>query len=270
MKPVAIAIPLHRIPLARDEEFSLSRLRSVLGGHPRFFVCPAGLQLPPDFLRGEQVLRFPARFFTYPYGYNRLLMSSRFYRSFRRFSHLLVYQLDCLVFRDELNSWCSRDFDYIGSPWLDAYSGLAGEEPAWRVGNGGFSLRKVSTCLAVLSKRIERGKYFAVPPVHMPQPGIFGWLITNVQRRIRQHFRLWTVEDELENFGENEDRFWALEVFKIQPGYKKPNVDEAFRFGFETDPQSCLERTQGKLPFGCHAWAKHDREFWERAMAGCD
>jgi len=268
MNPVAVILPVYRFPLSAEEEFSLLRARSVLGGHPRFFVAPAGLRFPASFLRGEAIVRFPKRFFTYPYGYNRLLMSACFYRSFRRFSHILVYQLDCLVFRDELEDWCARDFDYVGSPWLDDYSGRAEDGPAWKVGNGGFSLRKVSTALAILSKRIERGQYFAVPPVHFPKPGFAGWLITNIRRRIRQHLHLWTVEDELENFGENEDRFWALEVLRIQPGYKKPDVDEAFRFGFETDPQSCFERTQGKLPFGCHAWAKHDREFWERVMAG--
>jgi hypothetical protein len=34
------------------------------------------------------------------------------------------------------------------------------------------------------------------------------------------------------------------------------------RFAFEAAPRQCLEMNQGRLPFGCHAWGRYDREFW--------
>lgn len=268
LKGAAIVIPIYRFPLSADEEVSLACVRSVLHRHPMIFVAPNNLAFPSGFLRGEQIIRFPGRFFTYPVGYNRLLMTSRFFRSFHLYTHILVYQLDCLVFRDELDFWCSRDDDYVGSPWMDAYGGDPGSIPEWKVGNGGFSMRKISTALGILSKRIVRGQYFPVPPVHLPKPGFFAWLLTNLRRRLKQHAGLWTVEDELDNYAENEDRFWALDVMRIYPHYKKPDVDTAMRFGFEVDPKSCLERTRGLLPFGCHAWSKHDRKFWVTVLEG--
>lgn len=268
MRAAAVAIPLHRLPLTGDEEVSLRVSREVLGKHQRFFLIPSDMAVPEGFLQGEKVIRYPGKYFTYPHGYNRLLMSSCFYRSFVGFSHILLYQLDCLVFRDDLDAWCAKNYDYVGSPWLDDYGQQAGEKPVWRVGNGGFSLRKVETSRAVLATRIRRGSLFPVPPIHLPKPGFTDWLVTNIHKRIKQHLNLWTVEDELGNYGENEDRFWALDVFRVRPGYTKPDVEEAFRFGFEIDPRRCFERTKGKLPFGCHAWWKHDREFWEQALDG--
>ena len=264
----AVVIPLHRLPLTGDEEISLRTVREILGKYPRFFLLPSDLSLPEGFLCGEEVLRFSEKFFTYPHGYNRLLMSACFYKAFSEYSHSLLYQLDCLVFRDELDAWCSRNYDYIGSPWLDGYGNEPGGDPVWRVGNGGFSLRKVATARAVLETRIPRGQLYPVPPIHLPTPGFWDWLITNLRKRIKQHMNLWTVEDELGNYAENEDRFWALDVLKIRPDYAKPDVEEAFGFGFEIDPRRCLERTKGRLPFGCHAWGKHDREFWLQTMDG--
>jgi hypothetical protein len=41
----------------------------------------------------------------------------------------------------------------------------------------------------------------------------------------------------------------------------------ALEFAFESDPAGSYERIGKKLPFGCHAWAKHDRTFWERMGA---
>jgi hypothetical protein len=268
MQKAAVVIPLHRLPLTREEEISLSRLRRVLGEHPRYFVSPPKLHIPTAFLQGEKVLRFGERYFTYPVGYNRLLMTAGFYKAFGMFKHILIYQLDCLVFRDELEAWCARDYDFIGAPWRDDYSAQPGTELTWKVGNGGFSLRKVSTAQAILGKRIKRGRYFPIPPASLPKPGFSGWLITNFRNRIKQHLNLWTVEDELGNFTENEDRFWAVDVLRIDPEYRMPRVEEALKFAFEIEPRLCLEKTQGAMPFGCHAWWKHDRSFWESALAG--
>jgi len=34
-------------------------------------------------------------------------------------------------------------------------------------------------------------------------------------------------------------------------------------FSFEVGPKHCFEKNNQTLPFGCHAWAKYDREFWK-------
>jgi len=270
LNPVAIAIPVHRIPLSEDEEFSLSRARAVLGGHPRFFVAPAGLEIPPSFLRGEKIVRFPDRFFTYPHGYNRLLMTRRFFRAFDNFAHLLIYQLDCLVFRDELLAWCARDFDYVGSPWYENYIYDYQHSEKWWVGNGGFSLRKTASALRILATRIPRGSHFPVPPASRPPLSPASWLLTNLRNRTRQMLGLWTVEDELINYADSEDRFWALDAGRFSTAYKIPPAVEAMRFGIEQHPRECVRLAGGHAPFGCHAWSKYDRAFILNLIAVSD
>ena len=66
----------------------------------------------------------------------------------------------------------------------------------------------------------------------------------------------------------NEDIFWGKFASQIDPAFKVATVDEALHFAFESDPAGSYERIGKKLPFGCHAWAKHDRGFWEKMGVG--
>ncbi len=265
MQKAAVVIPIYQFPLSREEVISLETARTILVKQQLCFICPMSLKIPNRFLKGELVVRFDDNYFTYPCGYNWMLMSSAFYKAFDQYEYILIYQLDCLVFRDELNEWCAKGYDYIGSPWIDSYAG-GKEGESWKVGNGGFSLRKTSTALEVLEKGIKRGTHYTVPPPYRPKPGFWKWLAENTVNRLKQHLNLWTVEDELQNYRENEDRWWAIDVLQVRPDYKKPSVEDAMQFGFEVEPRRCLEMTGGKMPFGCHAWWKHDRQFWESVL----
>ena len=44
-----------------------------------------------------------------------------------------------------------------------------------------------------------------------------------------------------------------------------PTTEEAAHFAFEQSPQYLYDTiTHGQLPFGCHAWRKHQyEEFWK-------
>jgi hypothetical protein len=48
---------------------------------------------------------------------------------------------------------------------------------------------------------------------------------------------------------------------QVPPGVAP--VEEALGFSFEREPRYCFERNGGRLPFGCHAWNRWDRPFWE-------
>ena len=61
------------------------------------------------------------------------------------------------MLRDALDEWCAAGYDFIGAPWL-----ICADTPhitAEKVGNGGFSLRRVSSFLRVLRSR----RYFIEP-----------------------------------------------------------------------------------------------------------
>ena len=62
----------------------------------------------------------------------------------------------------------------------------------------------------------------------------------------------------------NEDGFWAFFAPTYNPIFRIPDTETALRFSFEINPRLCFEQVGGRLPFGCHAWEKHDPEFWRR------
>ncbi len=61
----------------------------------------------------------------------------------------------------------------------------------------------------------------------------------------------------------HEDIFWAFEAPKMATNFRIPEPREALDFSFEMAPRYCFNVNSGRLPFGCHAWPKYDREFWE-------
>ena len=77
-----------------------------------------------------------------------MMLSSAFYAAFRDYKYVLLHHLDALVLEDRLQEWCATDLDYIAPPWLKC------DDSPWvqvqRVGNGGFSLRKVESFLKVI------------------------------------------------------------------------------------------------------------------------
>jgi len=261
VKTSAVVIPIYRLPNTTEEMQSLSVLRECLKFHKRFIVCPKSLEGPTELLKGEKLIRLPDSYFTYPDGYNRMLMSSSFYKAFEHFQYILIYQLDCLVFRDELVEWCAKGYDYVGSPWYENYIYNYQVKSKWWIGNGGFSLRKVSSALNILKKKVRRGDHYPFPPPSLSQPKGLNWFFHNIYRKAKAMLGLWTVEDELMNYGESEDRFWSLDAGKFLEGYQVAPVEEGMLFGFEQYPEKCFQENGGMIPFGCHAWAKHNRGF---------
>lgn len=259
---VCVVTPVYRFPLTPDEELGLAAARRHLARYDRVIVAPRSLEVPSGFLQGETLVRFPDCYFTYPHGYNRLLLRRRFYERFAGSSFVLIYQLDCLALRDGLSEWVARGYDYVGAPWfMDARKNRMPQPNS--VGNGGLSLRRVAAAVALLKQTIPRGAMFPKPPGNVPQPRGLEWFFWNVRRRVRQHLGMWTVEDELENFFENEDVFWSFIAPSLCGTWRSPGVREALDFAIEENPRLCVELNGGRAPFGVHAWTKFDRAFIE-------
>src|SRR5215475_12526935 len=145
-KLVAIAVPLcNRVELTPDEEISLRHLTYFLGKYDKYIVIPKSLKVHHH---GFGTKRFSDKFFGSGKANGELMLSSKFYEAFAEYKYVLNYQLDALVFSDQLTEWCAKDFDYIGAPWLACED--TPNVKVSRVGNGGFSLRKVESFLKVL------------------------------------------------------------------------------------------------------------------------
>jgi hypothetical protein len=263
---VAIVTPQHRFPLSGDEQISLRHLREYLGRFDRYIIGPQSL--PREF--SDFGLRpFPSHYFASSLGYNHLLISQQFYRAFADYEYVLIYQLDSLVFSSNLEEWCGKGWDYVGAPWFRNYL----DDPnagLWAVGNGGFSLRKIDTALAVLtsSKRLlddpkkratATDRFSFAPPLRRVSVA----LKTLLFERGYHNTPRWLMREFLRNPDSHEDAFWAFSARKLMEDFRIPGVAEALKFSFEMAPRYCFRENLDRLPFGCHAWAKYDREFWE-------
>ena len=146
MQSVAVLVPIFREGLLPDEEFAVRHLRRHLGRYACCQLSPRSLNFHLD---GLQVRQYDDHWFHGVDSYSKLLLSKVFYEGFADYEYILIYQLDCLVFRDKLEWWCNQEFDYLGAPLFnikgDPGSGFSG------ACNGGLSLRKVSSFLKVLN-----------------------------------------------------------------------------------------------------------------------
>ncbi len=257
---VAIVVPAP--PAGRgigaDERVSLAHLEHFLGDYDRFLIVPPSDRTELD---GFRMQRYDQRYFGSIKAHNQLLMSREFYRRFSAYEFILIYHLDALVFADELPEWCAAGFDYIGAPWAaspqDPTAGFAG------VGNGGFSLRRVSAALRVLSSRkhrVDPAEYWARRHGH----GNLLYRMSRLPHRVAYHsVYINGVARDVATYRDNEDKFWSKRGPHYDPSFRVPPPEVALRFAFETHPAYSYELNGRRLPFGCHAWGRYDRAFWE-------
>lgn len=256
---VSVVIPIHKSQLSEYEMYSIRNNCSILARYPIVVIKPQSLDL--EFLKGE----FPAiRFesfrddcFKSIETYNRLMMSEDFYRRFIAYEYILICQTDAFVFSDELLDWCNRGYDSVGAPWVvkrshelppaclyykarKVVNALRGRRDRgvtdYKVGNGGLSLRRVSSHLRVVTEFRD------------------------------------TVNWYLANSGNpkfNEDVFFALEPNRRGLEFSYPDWREALQFSIDKYPAYCWQLAGEKLPFGCHAWFRYGGlEFWKPIVLG--
>jgi len=253
-------VPVYKASISLAESASLLQLFTVLGSHPisLFTHTKLDLSVYQKLLIGKayQIIYFDEFFFKDTASYSKLLCSKIFYKEFKKFKFLLIYQLDAWVFKDELNYWCSQNYDYIGAPWFskNEQDDLVFEA----VGNGGFSLRNVKSHLRVLNSFSFTEK-----------PGYVYYLLKKTYSikksiSILIEFLFYKNTHYLFNgFQENEDRFWSMIAFRNFKWFKTPSKELALKFSIEVYPSYFID-TESDLPFGCHAWEKYDRVFWNK------
>jgi hypothetical protein len=98
-----------------------------------------------DIIKGwknVQLINLKKESLSYPKEVNDLFLDVSFYQTFKS-EFVLTFQTDSLLRRpiDEV----FFKYEYVGGPWASKL----GNDPDRRVGNGGFSLRKVSTMINI-------------------------------------------------------------------------------------------------------------------------
>lgn len=253
MNTVKVIIPIYQETISPLEQLSLQQIGKVLNPHPIVVIKPQSLDLTHllENYPGIGFENFDDSYFKGISGYNRLMMSEEFYRRFTDSEYILICQLDAYIFRDELRDWCSKGYDYIGAPWLvrPMYRFPLFRFTSWmkkqycclfnrpnsqitnfKVGNGGLSLRKVSSHIkATTLLKDTINEYLQHPGNHLF----------------------------------NEDVFFSIEVNKHQLNFNYPPYIEALKFSFDKYPELCYQLNNNQLPFGCHSWYKRRmKKFW--------
>jgi Protein of unknown function (DUF5672) len=238
---VAVVIPAYKETLSEFEQISLQQCENILKSYPKILIAPYDLSLDiySKILNGASVINFDKEYFEGFKGYNKLMLSQEFYKSFIDYEYILIHQTDVFIFKDELEDWCEKNYDYIGAPWyretakafiyiaqknsiLRALKLVLTKNLNYRAGNGGLSLRKIQPAIECLK----------------------------LQERITKNWEI------------NEDYFWSFFSLSAKGEFKIPKFKEALKFAIEKKPRNAFMLNNSQLPFGVHAWDKWDLEFW--------
>lgn len=233
---VCVCIPIYKEKLNSFEELSVKHNIKILNDDICFFA-PEGLDINYySQFAYKEIIYFDKSYFISTDTYNSLLLNPVFYEKFNTYSFILICQPDAFVFIDNLKYWCSQGYDYIGAPWIGKhFNKMFRTErslqlmpflkyPVWylkarynnsfRVGNGGFSLRKVDSMIHSVEKYC----------------------------------------DVIKDWDLNEDNFFSMYVPFYEKKFKIPGIKEAVAFSIENSPELALRLNNNQLPFGCHNW----------------
>ena len=255
---LAIVVPVYRDFLDPEEAVSLESAFRALGHHHLVMVKPEGLDTSTVQARFpfEAVETFDPGYFKSIQGYNRLLLSSAFYERFLTSRFMLICQLDVFVFRDDLASWVERGYDYVGAPWI---SGSAASLLLHRVGRG--------------LGRLRAGGADRVHPYELRnRVGNGGFSLRKVETHHRLSIELKEVIDHyLANAGTHhfhEDVFWSVEPARRGRPHRTPGVAEALAFAWDINPERLFAMAGGRLPMAAHGWYKgRHLDFWAARVA---
>jgi hypothetical protein len=269
-----VVIPAYKETLSNLEKASLEQCLNVFGkNYPIRIVCPQKLNISmyEQIFRKYAVPIFCVRFsddnFLSVSAYSNLLLAREFYEKFIDYEYMLLYQLDCWVFRDELQYWCNCGYDYIGAPWFSGFANADenSEMLLWS-GNGGFSLRKIAAFIETLNIK-NRRKFKRLKSLMqvfqdvVKEKNALRKFLLLPYRVLKYYFD--ASNNMVDLFCANEDGVIAQCFPVINKDFKLAPASVAMYFSFELLPRKLMRQT-GRLPFGCHAWDKYDPKFWQK------
>jgi hypothetical protein len=273
-RQVCITIPIYKsfFKLDVNEAISWQQCISVLGKYHFQLICPEGFDTAGyGEALGEanikwETQRFKASYFANIQGYNKLMLSKEFYERFSQYEYMLLYQLDAFIFKDDLDYWCSQGYAYIGAPWFKGYHTTVEAAQLWKVGNGGFTLRRIADALRALHTPALIQTWSAVISDHFRAGRLYGYthLHSLLKRLFLGNNTYWLLNDfHQRQQWYQEDYFWGVVCDECFAWYRVPPPVEALAFSFEVLPAKMYELNQHRLPMGCHAWEKYDFDFWK-------
>lgn len=252
MNLVKVVIPVYTVNLSALQLKVLMHNLEILNDYSIVFVCPESLDISTLKINDKiEIERFENKYFEGIAGYNKLMLSTEFYSRFLDTEYILICQTDAFVFRDELKFWCNKNYDYIGAPWIGSSNSfynnslrkisniirrLKGKsarnwDHLFKVGNGGFSLRKVKS----------------------------HYTVTNTYEKLIAEYL-----SDVSTIYHIEDVFWSLKAPVLSSSFLIPEYVEALSFAIDRKPKKAMKLNGNILPFACHGYDKKKVfDFWQ-------
>lgn len=239
MNSCAVTIPIYKPELLAQEQTNVAASISNLPGFDIYLFAPESLDIHyyESSLGLDKVVRFPDIYFDSIQGYSRLLLSDLFYESFHAYSHVLICQPDARVLKPELGYWLEQPYDYFGAPWPKGFEITLhpkeinipeGITCKAFIGNGGFSLRRIKSCIDLFNEFDSLRKE---------------WVL----------------------YGHAEDLFFGF-ASTLSRRFRIPNLMMSAYFSHETEPEYLYRLIGNQIPFGCHAHELHAPLHWQNIL----
>lgn len=256
----AVVIPVYK---AHPTEFELSsfiQCLKILYKYKIYLICSKTLNVTSytSLVHSNNInisiIHFNEKYFNSMAGYNSLMQSLILYFKFLSHKHILIYQLDSWVFRDELDLWVSQKYDYIGAPWFQGWHNADEHSKIIGVGNGGFSLRRTKSFIKL---------YFITILYKYLGKAIF---LKSKFKFLNTDSPLFRSNDKIEVIRRKEinEDLYIFNLSECFKWFKIAPFNEAIKFSFEANPEILHAENGYRLPFGCHAWERYNYTFWKQ------
>lgn len=243
MKRLCVIIPIyHKEPLD-NERISVRRTVEVLGSYDIYAICSEKLDISNYLeLKISKFMRYADFYFKSNKTYSRLLLSEMFYSDFEQYEYMLIAQTDTLILNTKYNieDFMNMNYDYWGAPWPDGVFGsqygikeavksiLIHSPKEIKVGNGGFSLRKIQS-----TKELVRDNKNYISFVWRLNEDLFFSYMAKKS------------EEKIEKKG----------TVKTGVRYVAAPEKQAMFFALEMDMRKQI--SNGHIPYAVHAWEKY-------------
>lgn len=235
-KTFCVVIPIYR-KLVPSEKVALEQMHKVFKDNTNVFAF-----CPEDFDMTEHLEIFPElqykeldkKWFASTDTYSQLLLQNWFYSMYDEYEYMLICQLDVWVVKDDILEWCKKGYEYIGAPivvptarWHNYRIDSNGNTTVTpKIGNGGFSLRKINTFL----------------------------YLTDLESDLCKRYK---INEEITSKVIYED-LWFCDVLTEFYDIDMPYYTEAFKFAIDMNPD-IIENYYGikDLPTAIHAFDKN-------------